>query len=153
MSETNRNIELRSEKVRNIIGQIPSRIVRMGITVIFMVVLALLVGAYFFRFDHTIEVPATLYPENKQMYYALEVPQSNLKYVNAGQILVITVHNQNSFTTTIQQFDTTLHINREESYFKIRGTLNSKQLTVDEELEAIAKIYAGKTNVIGYILK
>ncbi len=153
MSENKRNIELRSEKVRNIIGQIPSRIVRMGIAVIFVVILALLAGAYFFRFNHTIKVPATLYSENNQIHYTLEVPQNNLKHVSVGQKLVITVHNQNSFTTTIQQVDTTLHINRKSSYFKIRGTLNSKQLTVDEELEAIAKIYAGKTNVIGYILK
>ncbi len=153
MSENKKNIELRSEKVRNIIGQIPSRIVRMGITVIFMVVLTLLVGAYFFRFDHTLEVPATLYPESNQICYTLEVPQNNLKQVSVGQKLVITVHSQNSFTTTIQQVDTTLHINRKSSYFKIYGTINSTQFTVDEMIKAEAKIYIGKTNVIGYILE
>ena len=40
-------IELRSEKVRHIIGEIPSRIVRYGITIITFVILGLLVGAYF----------------------------------------------------------------------------------------------------------
>lgn len=40
-------IELRSEKVRHIIGEIPSKIVRYGITIITIVILGLLAGAYF----------------------------------------------------------------------------------------------------------
>ena len=40
-------IELRSEKVRHIIGEIPPRIVRYGITFITFVILGLLIGAYF----------------------------------------------------------------------------------------------------------
>lgn len=47
-------IELRSEKVRHIIGEIPSRIVRYGITIITIVVLGLLVGAYFMPYPETI---------------------------------------------------------------------------------------------------
>lgn len=47
-------IELRSEKVRHIIGEIPSRIVRYGITVITFVILGLLIGAYFIPFPETI---------------------------------------------------------------------------------------------------
>ena len=47
-------IELRSEKVRHIIGEIPSRIVRYGITIITFVILGLLVGAYFIPYPETI---------------------------------------------------------------------------------------------------
>ena len=47
-------IELRSEKVRHIIGEIPSRIVRYGITVITIVILGLLIGAYFIPYPETI---------------------------------------------------------------------------------------------------
>ena len=47
-------IELRSEKVRNIIGEIPSGIVRYGITIITIVILVLLVGAYFIPYPETI---------------------------------------------------------------------------------------------------
>ncbi len=151
MSENNKNIELRSEKVRNIIGQIPSFIVRMGIAVIFVVLLALLAGAYFFRFDHTIEVPATLYSENNQIHYTLEIPQSNMKHVKTGQKVVITVH-QNSFFTSIHKIDSTAHIDNKGAYFKIKGKLNKKQLAVDEEVKAEAKIYVGKTNVVSYML-
>ena len=47
-------IELRSEKVRHIIGEIPSRIVRYGITIITIVILGLLTGAYFIPYPETI---------------------------------------------------------------------------------------------------
>ena len=47
-------IELRSEKVRHIIGEIPSRIVRYGITIITFVILGLLAGAYFIPYPETI---------------------------------------------------------------------------------------------------
>jgi hypothetical protein len=47
-------IELRSEKVRHIIGEIPSGIVRYGITVITIVILSLLVGAYFIPYPETV---------------------------------------------------------------------------------------------------
>ena len=42
-----KNFELRSEKVRSIVGQIPSSLVRYGITIIGIVLLFLLVIAYF----------------------------------------------------------------------------------------------------------
>jgi len=47
-------IELRSEKIRHIIGEIPSGIVRYGITIITIVILALLAGAYFIPYPETI---------------------------------------------------------------------------------------------------
>ena len=47
-------IELRSEKVRHIIGEIPSRIVRYGITIITFVILGLLAGAYFIPYPEII---------------------------------------------------------------------------------------------------
>ena len=47
-------IELRSEKVRHIIGEIPSGIVRYGIAIITIVIIGLLVGAYFIPYPETI---------------------------------------------------------------------------------------------------
>ena len=42
-----RSFELRSEKVRSIVGQIPSALIRYGITAIGAVLLCLLAVAYF----------------------------------------------------------------------------------------------------------
>ena len=48
-------IELRSEKVRTIIGEIPSRVVRYGMIVITIVISGLLAAAYFIPYPETID--------------------------------------------------------------------------------------------------
>lgn len=59
MSE-GKEIELRSEEVQEVMGQIPAWIVRWGITVLFIVVLSLLVGSYFFKYPDVITTEMTL---------------------------------------------------------------------------------------------
>ena len=146
------DIALRSEKARNIIGQIPSRIVHMGITVIFIVVLFLLSSAYFVKFDHTIKTKTKLYNENNEVHYTIELPYNKLKFLNIGQKLVIILQNERRFTTTVQDIDTTMHINREQSYFLVQGTFDHAVFKLDEPIEGQVTVYVGKTNLIDYVL-
>ena len=73
---TDNKIELRSEKVRHIIGEIPSRIVRYGITVITFVILGLLVVAYFIPYPETISAKVQVINAHQG---AITIPY---KYVN-----------------------------------------------------------------------
>lgn len=57
---TERSYELRSEKVRSIVGQMPSSLVRYGITVIGGVLLCLFVVAYFLPYKQVYRGTATL---------------------------------------------------------------------------------------------
>ena len=54
MKDEGMNIELRSEEVQEVMGQIPAWIVRWGITLLFLVVVALLVGSCFFKYPDVI---------------------------------------------------------------------------------------------------
>lgn len=56
-----RNFELRSEKVRSIVGQIPSSLVRYGITAIGVVLLCLLAVAYFLPYKQMYSGTATVH--------------------------------------------------------------------------------------------
>ena len=56
-----RSFELRSEKVRSIVGQIPSSLVRYGITVIGAVLLCLLAVAYFLPYKQVYLGTATVH--------------------------------------------------------------------------------------------
>lgn len=49
-----RSYELRSEKVRSIVGQIPSSLIRYGITAIGMVLLCLFAVAFFLPYKPTL---------------------------------------------------------------------------------------------------
>lgn len=60
MKETGKDIELRSEEVQEVMGQIPAWIVRWGITVLFLVVIALLIGSCFFKYPDVITAQMTL---------------------------------------------------------------------------------------------
>lgn len=69
-------IELRSEKVRQIIGEIPSGIVRYSIMIITVVVLGIFVGAYFIPYPESIN--ATIHIVNANQG-TIAIPY---KYVN-----------------------------------------------------------------------
>lgn len=55
-----KDIEIRSEEVQEVMGQIPAWIVRWGITLLFIVVLALVIGSCFFRYPDVIVTEMTL---------------------------------------------------------------------------------------------
>jgi HlyD family secretion protein len=49
-----KDVELRSEELHEIMGKIPSWILRQGINVLFIIVIVLLVGSYFFKYPDVI---------------------------------------------------------------------------------------------------
>ncbi|GAA2997233.1 hypothetical protein [Prevotella corporis] len=74
-------IELRSEKVRHIIGEIPSRIVRYGITIITIVILGLLTGAYFIPYPETISARIEMADEHQG---TIDIPYKYVNWVTKG---------------------------------------------------------------------
>ena len=58
--DSGKDIELRSEEVQEVMGQVPAWIVRWGITLLFLVVVALLVGSCFFKYPDVITADMTL---------------------------------------------------------------------------------------------
>ena len=53
LEKRNKDIELRSEEVQEVMGQVPAWIVRWGIRLLFLVVVTLLVGSCFFKLSAT----------------------------------------------------------------------------------------------------
>ena len=58
------DIELRSEEVREILSRPPRWILRCGITLIFVVLIGLLVGSWFFRYPEILTAPIVVSTEN-----------------------------------------------------------------------------------------
>ena len=75
-------IELRSEKVRHIIGEIPSGIVRYGITIITIVMLVLLVGAYFIPYPETISARIEM---TDRQQGTVDIPYKYVNWVVKGK--------------------------------------------------------------------
>lgn len=54
MPRNNGNVEIRSQEVQEILGQMPSWIIRRGIALIFVVIALVVVGSYFFKYPDII---------------------------------------------------------------------------------------------------
>ena len=102
-------IELRSEKVRHIIGEIPSGIVRYGITIITIVILVLLVGAYFIPYPETISARIEM---TDRQQGTVDIPY---KYVN-------TVKKGKNVSIELEGYDT-------EMYGAAKGTITATMHT------------------------
>ena len=102
-------IELRSEKVRHIIGEIPSGIVRYGITIITCVILVLLVGAYFIPYPETISARIEM---TDRQQGTVDIPY---KYVN-------TVKKGKNVSIELEGYDT-------EMYGAANGTITATMHT------------------------
>lgn len=51
---------LYSEEIQDIMGRIPSKILKIGLTIIFAIILLLLIGSYFFKYPEIIKCPIVL---------------------------------------------------------------------------------------------
>ncbi|MGC9151771.1 MAG: hypothetical protein ACP5F6_08435 [Microbacter sp.] len=93
-------IELRSEKVRNIIGKVPPRIVRSGLSVLATVFGLLLIGSYFFPYTETIHASAQIIPSDSSHYYAVaDIPIILQARISNGLEVMIEIegYNKNSY--------------------------------------------------------
>lgn len=93
MTKKNDNIELRSEKVRNIIGQIPPKIIRFGITIIFFIIIILLVGSNYFEYSYTIKTTVILKNESNKITAIVKIPANEINKVKIGHKLIIKFDN------------------------------------------------------------
>ena len=86
------SIELRSEKVRSIIGKMPSLVVRSGITILSVVFILLLAGSYFFPYTETIHAPAQIIQTEDSSYIArLEIPIALQSKIEQGLAIMIEI--------------------------------------------------------------
>ena len=88
-------IELRSEKVRHIIGEIPSKIVRYGITIITIVILGLLGGAYFIPYPETISAKVQM---TNARQGTIDIPYKYVNTITRGMTVSIEIEGYDAET-------------------------------------------------------
>ncbi|MCT4601835.1 MAG: HlyD family secretion protein, partial [Marinifilum sp.] len=94
--EKDPNIELRSDEVKEILGRVPNWIIRSGTTLFFVVIFAVVVGSYFFRYPDiigsrlvltTLNPPAELVARSSGQLQDLRVKDN--ENVSEGSLLAI----------------------------------------------------------------
>jgi multidrug resistance efflux pump len=94
--EKDTNIELRSESVQEILGKMPSWIVRAGSGLVFLVVLILVIGSWFFSYPEIIESKLVMTTENPPAELVarangkiVELKVEDKQKIKAGELLAI----------------------------------------------------------------
>lgn len=89
MAEKQNDIELRSEKIRGVIGRIPNILVRIGIGVISITVLSVLLLLFFLPYSSYLEEKIELYSEPdyyiKQELSDGKISYNSIEYVGKGE--------------------------------------------------------------------
>ena len=99
MTNSITNIELRSEKVRNIVGKIPPALLRMGISIITLIIIALLIAAYFIPYPEKLSFPVNLQSmsqcdtckSNENIYGLSYIPFGKFNRLQQGQMVAISL--------------------------------------------------------------
>lgn len=158
------NIELRSEKVRNIIGQIPPIIMRFGITIIFFIIIALLIGSYFFKYQYTIKSTAVIQKQGNALIVKIKTPANEISKVMTGQTVILDFNNipnlyNQQLETRIQAIPNKLEISQNEGYYllkiKLSGntkTETGKEIDIIKPTQINAEIIVGKISFFDKII-
>jgi hypothetical protein len=155
MTNDTDKIELRSEKVRNIIGQIPPRIIRVGITVISLIISGFLIGSYFFEYEYSIKTTAVIQQSGDTTKIQILIPANEIEKVIAGQKVFLSFDNipyvyNEKISVQIQSIPKTIIMSKNGGFYNaeivITGKLLSEdnEINIDDKIEVKAEIICGK---------
>jgi len=97
MEAENKDIELRSEKVRNIIGEIPSNFTNYGIILISLIIVSLFLIAYFMPYKQYKDINVSLCCTSQHIYGISKI--ENHFEINIGQKVKIKSKNNSMVIT------------------------------------------------------
>ena len=159
------NIEFRSERVRNLIGQIPPVIIRAGISVIFFIIVVLLIGSWFFKFEYTIKSTATINQNNDSLIIQLKIPANEIIKIKTGQKVILDFNNMpnlynEKLVTEIQNIPNILVINEDGGFYTAVIILSEetkiesgRTLSIKKEIKANAVIVTAKISLFNRIME
>jgi len=158
-------IELRSEKIRNIIGQIPPQIIRYGISVLFIVFVLLLTLSYFFKYTYSINTTIILKKENGKLIGQIKIPANEIPKVKIGYTVRISFNNIPKMTdeyidSRIIEVPKTIEISKSEAYsysiIQLTDSLLSNKgnkICISENLTTNAIIFTEKISFFERIIQ
>ncbi len=105
-STKHKEIELHSEEVQEVLGKVPSWIVRWGISLILAIIVILLVGSYFVEYPNSIQLEMTLVNDHtilenrdeplgfdRRLIGEALLPTSQIRKVKIGQEVIVCFSN------------------------------------------------------------
>ena len=126
-----RNIELRSEKVRNIVGKIPPAVDRYGITVIGLVLMAIVVVSMLIPYKETVSFGVRFDPAQSKTEGMATMEAKQAELLEVGMPVSITVLGE-----TVEGEVVVVSEKRINGKYEVRiRTSDNDEITIGDELE------------------
>lgn len=108
------NIELRSEKTRQVIGTMPKGIVRYGTAIISQIIITLLIVSYFVPYPENLKATVVVKSTDDEILISAYIPYYYINSVREGMCAEIElegypISEYGYCTATIKQIDKTVH--------------------------------------------
>lgn len=137
------NIELRSEKVRNIIGRIPSQIIRSGVMVITVILMLLIVGLIYIPYPDSLKsVLVVTEAKNDEIYADAYIPYKYFDRIDDGATVEIELDGYNSLKYgyiegKIEKKIKTVIVKNRHNYFVISiiARINNSDVQIKKNME------------------
>ncbi len=154
------NIELRSEKARSVIGQVPPIIVRVGIALMSIIIIIFLVVSYLIKFDYTINTTAYLEQKSDSINVIIKIPANEINKIRLGQKVILSFDNipylyNKKLVTEIISVPNVIDISSSGGYYFTTITMtneilieNGSEFKINGKIELNAEILAGKTSFL-----
>jgi hypothetical protein len=157
------NIELRSEKVRNIIGKMPPALIRYGIEIFTAIFILLFVGSYCFKFTPIGNINADIKITPSDATVILYLPPSVRKEVTIGnQVMVdfssLSGKRDDKLFVTITHIAKKMTVSEKGAYYTAETSLNEESkkwidnLFFEDFVMLRAEVFFEKTSVFQYII-
>ena len=129
-------IELRSEKVRNIIGNIPPFIVRTGTSILFFIFCGIITGSMFFKYSPTYNLKTIITPLNDTVICKIQIPANLRNKINIGDSVLLSFDDipniaSNEIMSYIDYISSDLTIELSGGYYL--ATLNTPFIFISEK--------------------
>ena len=154
------NIELRSEKTRQIIGMVPSGIVRYGTLIITIIITVLLAVSYFVPYPENLQANATVVVDaDGKLNVCAYIPYSHINTIHEGMSAEIEFEGYPSadygyVSATISHIDKNVQNINGQNYFKVYLNSQSKNtIALFEGMNGTANILISNKSVLQKMFK
>jgi hypothetical protein len=159
------NVDLRSEKVRVIIGQVPPIILKLGNSILVFVLVCLFLLMNYFKYEYVIKTTAEITNFNESTKISIKIPANDIDKVKPGNKIIIKFDNISNLNneriiTKLDSISKTLILSHQEGYYIADVIINKELITecnliinVLTSLEVNAEIHTDKISFFDRILK
>lgn len=159
--EKSENIELRSEKVRNLIGKVPVSLIRNGIMIITTLLISLLISSIYIPYPENMEIDVRVVKYQTNIKVVSYIPYASIANIDNGLPVQIELEGYNSYLFgtiegCILNVDKNVYKIKDKNYFKITigiaDLTHRKSIEIKNGLSGVGYILISNDSILTYVL-